>query len=177
MYGIYCTKARGPCALGLRAINAMHPECTWTSLYPVGIALKKEEKISSSYLKRTHKLLSESSSEPGYKASLWTLSSERQLNFWASRDRGIWSNPHSSWATATLTMNIVSVTYNIEFRSQELTLELLTIPKTRLYVPTQQAYLGTRVWWLLTTSLWTSNLPLHFPPYAPFSLARQWLTL
>ena len=27
MYGIYCTEARGPCARGLRAINAMHPEC------------------------------------------------------------------------------------------------------------------------------------------------------
>ena len=26
MYGIYCTEARGPCAQGLRAINAMHPE-------------------------------------------------------------------------------------------------------------------------------------------------------
>ena len=27
MYGIYCTEARGPCARGLRPLNAMHPEC------------------------------------------------------------------------------------------------------------------------------------------------------
>ena len=33
MYGIYCTEARGPCAQGLRAINAMHPECAWYNLF------------------------------------------------------------------------------------------------------------------------------------------------
>ena len=96
-----------------------------TSLYPVGIAtidthrtLKKKEKTRLSYSKWTHK------------AALWVKFS----NVNRTSDRGVWSNPHSllqpsdSWWWT----NIVSVTCNVEFRSQETKLERLTILKTRL---------------------------------------------
>ena len=84
---------------------------------------KKKEKARLSYSKWTHK------------AALWVKFSNvnRTSELW-SRDRGVWSNPHNllqpsdSWWWIT----IVSMTCNVELRSQETKLKLLTILKTRL---------------------------------------------
>ena len=93
-----------------------------TSSYPVGIAtidthrtLKKKELI----------LLTQSRS--------LSQALERQSNFWASRDQGVWSNHAATtiillWRWTT----IINMTCIVELRSQETKIELLTFLKTRL---------------------------------------------
>ena len=103
--------------------------CDITSLYPVGIATIDRHRTLKRKKRQGYILLKTDTQSYDLSQVL-----EHQSNFWMYRDQGVWSNPHhllqpsDSWWWTT----IISVTCNVELRSQKTKLELLTILKTRL---------------------------------------------
>ena len=143
-----------------------------TSLYSVVIAtidanrtLKRKEKAKLSYSKRTHK------------AALWVKFSNVNRTSEHLVIKGCDQihtasllQPSDSWQWTI----IIGVTCNVELRSQEMKLKLLTINKTTCLC-SKLTWIGISIDWQLSPSLRTGDLQLHvpFPPYAPFNLARH----
>ena len=118
MYGIYCTEARGPCARGLRAINAMHSKCAWYNYFISrghryhGDTHKIKKNRLVSYSKQTHKA---------------TLRIELS-NISQTSDGLVTEGCGQIDTTIKVCPSI------IEFRSQETKLELLLILETSLHI-------------------------------------------
>ena len=118
--------------------------------------LKKKEKASLSYSKWTHK------------AAHWVWFS----NFWTSRDRGVWSNPHS-YSHPTLDDELPSLawpaTSSSEAKKRSLSCWLIVLCSRYAYTALN---LDQSIDRRLCPSLRTGDLLLPFLPYTPFSLVR-----